>query len=553
MTFNWTTKEKIVLISDILEFGDQQESWTTISNDLLRTFSTNLVSSQIKKDGRYAIKNCRLIYKQLIDHYKPEWMEHSSTNGLKLPLAKYIWIQLKSIYQAELTYQLNESRKKLTEFCLQLENAVKKKSNTNESTNTSLPMDVTISENTNQENEQQEEKPSTIELVPLLSQLDVPVASNEPVQTSLSSEINSTSSISETSKEPNSISNHLTSDQTFIKDEPEIQEQIHIEISSNLIENETNPQPASLTISPNLKQSTLSPKEQEISHRSSFDSSSSSTLINPSDHSTFVPQSTTTTIPLPESASSSRSTSRTSSETKIDSVKVIPTTTSKYHVYFSPINSINNTNNPTPINKPKPKRKINDEPEIESNNQLELSSSSTEQTKSTSITAPMTRRSINTRSVPNTAAEQEEEKARRFSLMISENPNSWQSQALAIIQFIVAHKQGYLFEHEITDEIAPKYHQFIRRPIAVDTIRRNLESNEYQTKEYFKRDIFLMLYNAMKYNPRHHHVHRSARLLFNLILPFFQLPSQDIQAQIITKHNVSMSTDPSLAKRKRLN
>ncbi len=55
--------------------------------------------------------NCKQEYKYLVDRYKPEWIEHGSANGLKLSLAKYIWLQLKAIYQAELTCQLNESRK----------------------------------------------------------------------------------------------------------------------------------------------------------------------------------------------------------------------------------------------------------------------------------------------------------------------------------------------------------------------------------------------------------------------------------------------------------
>ena len=84
-------------------------------------------------------------------------------------------------------------------------------------------------------------------------------------------------------------------------------------------------------------------------------------------------------------------------------------------------------------------------------------------------------------------------------------------------------RQGYLFEQEITDEIAPKYHQYVRRPIALDTIRKTLESNEYQTKEHFKRDIYLMYYNAMKYNPRYHQVHRSAKYLFNITVPLFNV------------------------------
>jgi hypothetical protein len=49
MANDWSSKEKIALLSDILEFGDQTESWSAISNDLSRTF-------QSKKEGRYSIK-----------------------------------------------------------------------------------------------------------------------------------------------------------------------------------------------------------------------------------------------------------------------------------------------------------------------------------------------------------------------------------------------------------------------------------------------------------------------------------------------------------------
>lgn len=58
MAIDWTTKEKIILMSDILEYGDQAESWSSISNDLSRTFQTNIILSQTKREGRYSIKVC---------------------------------------------------------------------------------------------------------------------------------------------------------------------------------------------------------------------------------------------------------------------------------------------------------------------------------------------------------------------------------------------------------------------------------------------------------------------------------------------------------------
>ncbi|CAF5030787.1 unnamed protein product, partial [Rotaria sp. Silwood1] len=347
---------------------------------------------------------------------------------------------------------------------------------------------------------------------------------SEPIESTLPSEPDTISTVFDDTKE------QITTPIPTIIDESQIKEDVENENPNETIVNEINSQVSS-TNSPNPKQN-LPIIEEDVSEQTQIDSPSQNPLLDqqssisqtPISIPSLAPLISTTTTTKPESVSSSRSTSRTSSETKIDTVKIIPTTTQKYHVYFSPKNSINNN---LGTNKTKIKRKtideIKDEHEIESTNQPDISSSSTEQSKVQSTTAPITRRSISTRSVPNTAAEQEEEKSRRFSAMLSENPNSWQSQAMTIIQFILAHKQGYLFEHEITEEIAPKYHQYVRRPIALDTIRKTLESNGYQTKEYFKRDIYLMLYNAMKYNPRYHHVHRSAKHIFNVTVPLFNV------------------------------
>ena len=167
----------------------------------------------------------------------------------------------------------------------------------------------------------------------------------------------------------------------------------------------------------------LSPLETSSSHNPSS-----------SDHPSIASQL------IPESASSSRSNSRTSSETKTETIKVNSTelpklidiffsknisastssTTLKYHVYFSPKNSITPTSSNLNSTKIKPKRKMNEEmkDESEHDNQLDVPlSSTTEQSKNSSAsTAPVTRRSISTRSIPNSAAEQEEEKSRRYFL-----------------------------------------------------------------------------------------------------------------------------------------
>ncbi len=66
MANDWSSKEKIALLSDILEYGDQPESWLAISNDLSRTF-------QSKKEGRYSIKVCfHFKYKRLLIFFRIE-------------------------------------------------------------------------------------------------------------------------------------------------------------------------------------------------------------------------------------------------------------------------------------------------------------------------------------------------------------------------------------------------------------------------------------------------------------------------------------------------
>ena len=56
MSINWTTKEKLLLLSNILEYGDQAESWSTVSNNLSRILQKNLLLSPMKRDGRYSVK-----------------------------------------------------------------------------------------------------------------------------------------------------------------------------------------------------------------------------------------------------------------------------------------------------------------------------------------------------------------------------------------------------------------------------------------------------------------------------------------------------------------
>ena len=132
----WSTKEKFCLLFDILELGDQNESWMQISADLNRKFLSNSPStSPIKREAKYSIKNCKEEYRNLVDQYKSRWIDEQEKcpKQWKTPLVKFIFQEFKSIYLKELISQIKESRKKILDMCLQLEPTINLKSQRNES------------------------------------------------------------------------------------------------------------------------------------------------------------------------------------------------------------------------------------------------------------------------------------------------------------------------------------------------------------------------------------------------------------------------------------
>ena len=200
----------------------------------------------------------------------------------------------------------------------------------------------------------------------------------------------------------------------------------------------------------------LSPLETSSSHNPSS-----------SDHPSIASQL------IPESASSSRSNSRTSSETKTETIKVNSTelpklidiffsknisastssTTLKYHVYFSPKNSITPTSSNSNSNKIKPKRRVNDEMNMTINwmfhchqpqnnrkihqHQLHLLLVD----RLVHVQYPillLSKKKKNHAGIFFIRCDSIFDLSFRFSAMLSENPNSWQSQSMAIIQFLLA-------------------------------------------------------------------------------------------------------------------
>jgi hypothetical protein len=57
-----------------------------------------------------------------------------------------------------------------------------------------------------------------------------------------------------------------------------------------------------------------------------------------------------------------------------------------------------------------------------------------------------------------------------------------------------------LFAQPVTEAIAPRYSEFVKRPMDLSTIKKKIEKGQYSTLEDFNKDVELMLNNCKTYN-----------------------------------------------------
>ncbi|CAF1229203.1 unnamed protein product, partial [Didymodactylos carnosus] len=212
-------------------------------------------------------------------------------------------------------------------------------------------------------------------------------------------------------------------------------------------------------------------------------------------------------------ASSSRSTSRASSETKLDFIQPLTSQSANSQITDTTPDSSESSRDTTIETVP-----------------LHLKSISSDvkpKTSSMTSTSMMTRRSLirsseshnNDETISFNLSASIDEKFSAFSML---EPKSWKSYAVDIMRSILSQKSGYIFLHPVTDEIAPNYHKLVKKPSDLNTIRKRLESGEISSIREFQVDIMLMFINAIKYNPPTHRVHRTAKQVFHRILPQFE-------------------------------
>lgn len=84
------------------------------------------------------------------------------------------------------------------------------------------------------------------------------------------------------------------------------------------------------------------------------------------------------------------------------------------------------------------------------------------------------------------------------------------------------HKKNYEVAYYFYDPVDAEalglkdYHDIIKQPMDLSTIRKKMEAREYRKPEQFEADVRLMLRNSFKYNPADHDVNRCARKLLEI-------------------------------------
>jgi bromodomain-containing protein 8 len=65
---------------------------------------------------------------------------------------------------------------------------------------------------------------------------------------------------------------------------------------------------------------------------------------------------------------------------------------------------------------------------------------------------------------------------------------------------ISQHRNGNIFHNPIKKTEAPDYHEIVKRPIDLKTIKAKVKDGHIANSLEYQRDIYLMFANAMMYN-----------------------------------------------------
>jgi bromodomain-containing protein 8 len=80
-----------------------------------------------------------------------------------------------------------------------------------------------------------------------------------------------------------------------------------------------------------------------------------------------------------------------------------------------------------------------------------------------------------------------------------------------LLSQISQHRNGNIFHNPIRPAEAPDYHDIVKRPMDLKTIKGRIRDNVITDTLQFERDIYLMFMNAMIYNRPHSDIFKMAQ------------------------------------------
>jgi len=86
----------------------------------------------------------------------------------------------------------------------------------------------------------------------------------------------------------------------------------------------------------------------------------------------------------------------------------------------------------------------------------------------------------------------------------------WQTVIGMLHSQISTHRNGTIFHNPIKNSEAPDYHEIVKRPMDLKTIKTRVKDGVISNSLDYQRDIYLMFANAMMYNRPGSDVHTMA-------------------------------------------
>lgn len=83
---------------------------------------------------------------------------------------------------------------------------------------------------------------------------------------------------------------------------------------------------------------------------------------------------------------------------------------------------------------------------------------------------------------------------------------------------ISQHRNGNIFHNPIKDSEAPDYHEIVKRPMDLKTMKTKIKDGLISNSDDYQRDLYLMFANAMMYNRPKSDIFRMAQEVCDCVL-----------------------------------